>query len=406
MKRRYLMPAVLLFLGVVTACDSFVEDVDNPIDSINDDQLTTESQVPFLIKGIQSRFSTTYDRLAVHAGGLSDELFFDQRVPNATFPTFQEFDEGDITLANNSNDGVYNDLGELRFFADNLLTRIAEIQFEDADLQREAQFIGNFYGGVARYFYAAYYGLNPREGGGVISENPDNPGPFIPSAQMYALALEKLEAARGFADDYHTRVINTLVARIHLLQGNFTQARAAAQQGLQEGDDPFLTLFSVDNDNYWWSQAGPGRTQWVVDFRYRGYVDADPAEAARIPLQAIQGNDNPPTTFYRQARYVNREDPLPFATWQENTLMLAELDLRDGNTASALNRINAVRASHGLEPLASADMDVLILEREKELFTMGLRLLDQRRFNRWHLGPDTWQYFPITQNERNINPNF
>ncbi len=39
-------------------------------------------------------------------------------------------------------------------------------------------------------------------------------------------------------------------------------------------------------------------------------------------------------------------------------------------------------------------MAALMLEREKELFTMGLRLPDQHRFDTWHLGADTWQFFP------------
>ena len=398
--------ALVLVVTMGAACDSFVESVDEPIDTIGDDLLNNPEQIPFVITGIQSRFSTTYDRLAVHSGGLSDELFFDQRVPNATFPSFREMDEGDITFANNSNDGVYNDLGELRFFSDDLLRRLADITFDDQDLQREAQFTGNFYGGVARYFFAVYFGLTQREGGGVITDDPDNPGPFVPSSEMYALALDKLNAARGLADDYHTRVINTLVARIHLFQGNFGEARSAANAGLQDGDDAFTSLHTPENTNYWWSQAGPGRHQWVVDFRFKGYVDEDPAEANRIQLAEIAGNDDPPTTFYRQDRYTVQGTPLPFVTWQENALMLAELDLRDGNAASALGRMNAVRASHGLSDLGAADMDVLALERDKELFTMGLRLPDQRRLDAWHLGAETWQFFPITQSERNGNDNF
>ena len=134
------------------------------------------------------------------------------------------------------------------------------------------------------------------------------------------------------------------------------------------------------------------------------YVQLDPAEAARIPLEEVVGVDGT-TIYYRQGFYTDRSSPLPFAKWQENELMLAELDLRDGNSAGALTRINAVRASHGIAPLTAVTMLELMDERDKELFTMGLRLPDQRRMDIWHLGPDTWQYLPITQNERNINTN-
>ena len=395
--------AALLLAG----CDSFVEDVDLPVDTIDNEQLADESQVPFLIAGLQTRFATTHDRLALLSDGLSDQFIFDQRVPNATFPTYKEIDIGEITLDNNSVDNPFTGLGELRLFSDQFLERIAEIEFEDAGLQREAQFVGNFYGGVARYFYATFFGLEPRMGGGVIDA-----GPFIPSTDMYTQALDKLNTALGFADDYQARVINTLVARIHLYMGDFGAARAAAQNGLQDGDAPFQSQHSVESQNRYYQQAGIGRTQWVVDFRYNEIVEADPAEAVRIQIEVIEGNDGDPdagvdpTLFYRQAKYPENSAPIDFATWQENTLILAELDLREGNEAGAVAHVNAVRAAHSLDPLAALDLDGLLFEREKELFAEGFRLADQRRFEQWHLGAETWQYLPITQSERNNNEHF
>ena len=402
---RFLTLFAILLAGTFIGCDSFVEDVDLPIDSIDDFQLTDESQVPFVIIGVQARFADTADLLQVYAGGISDELIFDTNVPNATFPSFAEMDVGDIQFSNASNSGAFTNLGELRFIADNILERIEDIEFEDAALETEARFTGNFYGGLARYFFALYYGLNPREGGGVITLDPAEPGSFIPSAEMFDQAIDKLNAASSLGDAYQVRIINTILARIYLIQGDYANAATAAQAGLVEGDAPFEALYSVEVPNYYWSQAGAGRNQWVVDFRFNDYVQADPAEAVRIPLDEVLGGDGS-TIYYRQAKYPDRESSIPFTKWQENSLILAELDLRNGDPASALTHVNQVRASHNLDPLAALDMLTLMDERDKELFTMGLRLPDQRRMDIWHLGPDTWWYLPIPQNERNINDNF
>ena len=391
----FLLSAILLF-----SCEDYVQNIDPLISQVEDERLNSQSQVPFLINGVLARFASTYDNMTVLADGLSDALFFDYNVPNATFPTFQEIDEGDIRLDNNSVDGVLFGLGEMRFLADNLVDRVTnKISFTDQDLKKEALYYGYLIGGIARYLYATYIGLEPEKGGGVIDA-----GPFIPSAEMYDLAMEKLNLALDNApSDYEARVVHSIMARIFLFQGEYSTAKTHAQSGMMDGDEPFAALYSIEANNYWWVQAGIGRHQWVVDYRFKAYVDADTNEAVRIPLQEILGNDGT-TIYYIQVKY-DRDTPLNFITWQENELMLAEIEVREGNTASALNRVNAVRASHGLDPLTAVDLDVIYEERDKELFTLGIRLVDQRRFDRWHLPAGTWKYLPITQSERNSNPN-
>lgn len=85
--------------------------------------------------------------------------------------------------------------------------------------------------------------------------------------------------------------------------------------------------------------------------------------------------------------------------------MLAECYL-NGVAGDADAAINAVRASWGIDPLAApADLATLKVERDKELCWTGIRMVDQRRWGDWHLAADTWHYFPITERERNINPN-
>lgn len=399
MKRFSVFITLAALLMLAGACTDFSNSIDPVINQVPDERLNDAAQVNFLINGVQVRFATTLAQVMTLSSGLSDEFIFDSRVPNATFPTFRDIDFGTITLDNNSVDGAYNPLGELRFFSDDLVRRVGTISGIDATLAKRANFTGYLYGGIARYLYAAYFALNPTEGGGVI----DN-GPFIPSTQMYDLALEKLQLALTNAPAAaDARVVSSIIARLHLVRGNFAAARTAAAAGMVSPDPPLQGKYNTQSTNFYWQQAGLGRPQYVADPRFLTYVTADPLEKNRIALSPIVGGG---VTFQRQSKYATESSPLDFMSWQENSLMLAELDVRDGNAAAALPRVNAVRASHTLAALTSINLDGIYVERDKELFVTGVRLLDQRRFGKFHLPAGTWQFLPITDDERNNNPNF
>ncbi|MFQ5769707.1 MAG: hypothetical protein ACE5HX_04165, partial [bacterium] len=125
-KHTFLLVSILSFsmLMIWSACSDFVDEVDPIIDQVEDDQLNDEEQIPFLSLGVKVRFSTTHDQLSVLSEGLSDQFFFSSNVPNATFPSFLDIDLGEIQFDNNSVDGMFFDLGELRFFADDLIRRV------------------------------------------------------------------------------------------------------------------------------------------------------------------------------------------------------------------------------------------------------------------------------------------
>jgi len=398
-KIKYLMTFVFLSLLLVSGCKDYVTNIDPLIDAVEDSRLNQPSQVDFLITGVKAQFSFTIDNLLVIADGLSDQFIFTFDVPNATYPTFEDIDKGDIQKDNNSVDGPFNNLGELRFFADNLVERVGQISGLSDTKKEEALYTGYLFGGLARYYYATYFGLNPTEGGGVIDA-----GPFIPSQKMYDLAAEKLtEALKHTNDAYQKRVVNSLLARLYLYKGDYAKADSYAENGMVSGDNPFQALYTIQSDNYYWEQAGEPRSQFVCDFRFHDYVVNDPAEAARIPLSPITGNSG--KVYYFQEKYPTADSPINHMTWQENNLMLAELSLRGANSKDALALVNEVRQSHGLSDLSSIDLDGIYVERDKELFCTGNRLPDERRFNKFHLPSGSWQYFPITQNERNANPN-
>ncbi len=399
MKNIKLYFLLIIITAVLNSCKEYVENIDPLVNAIDDSELNNESQIPFLIKGVETRFAYALAQTDVCAAGLSDAFIFDDNVPNATYPAFAEIDAGEIQLDNNSVDAAYNSVGQFRFYSDDLIRRTNSINISDSTKKNEALFTGYFYGGYARFLYAAYFGLNPLQGGSPI----DN-GPFIGSDEMYDLAIERFKQSLNYAgNDLTIRTVNSVIARAYLYKGDYSDAAAYALNGLVNGDDPFQALHNADQDNYWWEQAGALRPQFVAAFRFKDYVDSDPAEADRIKLDSVTGNNN--VIYYYQIVYPEDSSPQNIITWQENNLMRAELILRGAGSGDANGLINEVRASHGIAPLGSADLDIIYTERDKELFASGNRLVDERRFNRWHLQPGTWEYLPVTERERNANPN-
>ncbi|MES3631059.1 MAG: hypothetical protein PPP56_12920 [Longimonas sp.] len=442
--RTLLYTTAVALLLTFAACDTLVEDVDDPINTASDEALNSADQVDFLISGVEGRFASTHDRTGLFTSILSDQFIFGGS--GATFPTYRQLDEADINLDNNSVDGSLVQLGEYRFLADELLRRAEAIDGlspaeggwpeGEADPARARMFFkAHFHGALARYFWAAFYGRDAQEGGGVISEldSPEDTqrGEFVPSDELYQRATDRLEeealprAANflGEGQGYDSRVIHTILARIALFQGDLDAARSYAESGLSEGDAPFQAQYldrTGGGANFWFDAGGPGRVQTLAAPRFFNgddYLneDLEAAEANRIPVVPnFDGDGN--LLGHRQGLYNERGAAIDFATWQENELILAEIELREGS-GDPLARINAVRASHGLDDLAEATLDVLFTERDKELFTLGYRLVDQRRITEqgidvdedlhgWHRDADAWWYLPITLAERNDNPNF
>ena len=432
---------------MLTGCDSFVSDVDDPIDLVPNDALNSAEQVPFLITGVERAYAAANDNYVLQAGGLSDELFFDRDNSNATFPTYEQIDNADIQFANNSVDGTFDNTGILRLVSDDLVRRVEEeIEFteDQAALRDEALFTGHFYGAIARYYFATYIGLEEGGvGGGVIDA-----GPFIPASEMYQQALDKLDQAAGTTlgqSPINQKYINTLRARIYLFRasdGDLAQAVTAASAGLAESDPSLLALYNVEDDNDFFNGSGPGRSQFAVPERFASFdgaqVYADPETAEgedrsniRIPLYRDLDVDGNPT-FFQQAKYLVQDSPIEFLTWEENALMLAELSVRGEDigdnpfgTTDALELVNLVRSQYdGVDAFAAGttvDLELIEAEREAEFFVEGLRLPDQRRFDSPFITqdldiasgtetssavPGDWRYLPITQSERNQNENF
>ena len=396
--KRSIAISLLVFLSLISnSCKNWVTNVDPLVDAINDSQLNSEDQLPFLINGVETTFASVVDRTNILAAGLSDAFFFDP----GNDPQFKEIDDGNIELDNRYTSGTYSKLGELRFYADDLVRRINSISVPDIMLRDSALFIGYFYGGYARYLYATYFGLSQEQGG-----SPINGGPFINSDEMYNLAIDKFKQSLKYTNNATLiRTVNSVIARAYLYKGDYPNSATYAENGLVNGDPSFRALHSTLNGNInsWYAITGKNNPMFVADIRFKSYIDVDPNEAKRIQLDSITVDSN--QTYYCQAAYSTSESPQIVISWQENNLMRAELSLRGFNSGNAKDLVNQVREFYGIPDLSSVDLDVIYAERDKQLFPSGNRLVDERRFDKWHLPAGTWEYLPIPETERNQNPN-
>jgi len=397
-KIKYLLAILpLVFIGL--ACTDYIENVDPLINVVENDRLTTESQVGFVVKGVQQRFSTVASQIACQADLLSDQMYYTSDVPSASFPSFEEIDKGAITLDNATVAGTYRQLGELRFFADDLIQRANKITFANQANKDLALFTGNLYGAIARFYSATTFGLTENQPGGIIDA-----GPFIPASQFLDDAINMYKAALNYTTDVkQKRIVNSLIAKAYFAKKDYANAATFAAQGMVSGDADFQALNSDVSNIYYWGFAGAGRVQIVVADRFNDYLKADPKESARIKISTTTGTSK--KIYYWQTKYPDKFSPFPVMTWKENNLMLAECALRGAGTGNALSLVNAVRAAYGLSALTAVTIDDVLVERDKELFCQGTRLMDQNRTDKWHLAAGTWRYMPIPRTERNANPN-
>ncbi|MCH8568527.1 MAG: hypothetical protein LAT67_09695 [Balneolales bacterium] len=436
----------LIILGILTlfasstfvACGDWVQSTDPQINQIEDDLLDDPEQIGFLITGVEARFAFTWTRLGLIADLTADQLIFDEVMDLATFPTYRDIASNfsgvgnNTVFTNNTVRNAYNPLMGWRLLADDLLARIERVDGIDQETLDRATFVGNFYGALSRYMIGFYLEANAcgaTAGVGAPAAEcieafggPINSGRAINAANMAVNeVLPMLAAAEAVATPAQARVINTIRARMHLILGNYGESFAAAQNGMQPGDEPFQSLHSVQAANEYFFAAGDGRIQVIPDYRFAQYVEDNPEEAARVKVRQAPDNlvnDDEPR--FQQDMYPLQDSPMDFATWQENHLILAELAALRGQSGDALALVNEVRESHGISPLAGpVDEAVIIEERDKELFLMGLRMFDMLRFGVWNAevlgtaGVDgsiagnpvgAWRGIPIPNDERNDNP--
>jgi len=411
MKRILLLFIIVPALALLSSCNDWVNGVQPLINVASNEQLNDPSQIPFVVNGVEQQFSNTTAQLFSDVDLLADVFIFSFDIPTAAWIQFQDLDNGTITLDNFEAEFDNQSIGTLRLYADDLIDRLDKISGGDANVVKNAKFIGYFYGGLARSWAAEYLGFDKTNGGTIINNSA-----VMPNDQAFDLAIDKFKSALQYAGtDYEKRVVNTLIARCYLYKKDYTNAATYASTGMVSGDAPWQALYTANDQNFMSSELGGAqRNQCALDPRFKAYLDADSTEAGRISLGTTVGQSG--TTYYLERKCTAYSDPINVVTWQENNLMLAELALRGSGSGDPLTLVNEVRVSHNVSAATSVvlinisapndpNITSIYTERDKELFTTGFRLQDEHRFNTWHLPAGSWMWIPIDLTERDRNPN-
>ena len=314
---------------------------------------------------------------------------------------------------------LYTPLAVARFDADKILKELQG--WTDAQVTNRQSLIAQS---------AVYAGYSLELLGESMCSAAIDLGPEMTRQQLFAAAEARFTTAIAAATAAaNTTMLNAAYvgrARARLNQNNLTGAGADAALVT----DPNFVLnatysaTATRRENLVWSQMYRGFYS-SVDPSFRGVTFAGvPDPRVNVVDAGINGSDTK-TRLWRQTKYPTIGSPIPIARYAEAQLILAEADNAAGNTAAAVNIINALHTKAGIPPYAGgtqAEIQAQIIEeRRREFFLEGQRFGDLIRYNiaiqpapgtpfpvkGGSYGPNTGLQlcFPLPDVERNNNPN-
>ena len=445
MKKIYISLYLLL---IFTGCESFVENTSSSISYVTDEEINDPANIPFLINGVLNDYSSAHTYVSLWADLLSDALVNDGKVQGSTDVRGEYLDNGSYDPTVGTYAPPYQAIAKVWRSANSLKSRL-DLMDGDESSEKLGYYTAYLYQALPCYLLGTYYGNGPNypdDGGATLNESA-----FLPSGDLYSMAIAYFDSAIVYADEHQEKIIHSLLGRQYLYEGNYSAAAQHASLGLQQSDESFNALPGEEDPwpNWYWYEAGSNRTRYTLASRFKHLLGEDfedtngngvwdstetftdcaiigadvgqgngmydgpiePEEIVRIPLSVAAMTPGQSYSRYFQMKYPFANSPVSIIDWKETHLILAELALRgESVNVTAIDAINSVRLSHGLQSLASVDYEVLLHERDKELFCQGQRLIDQNRFSdilNWHLPDgDTWHYLPVPFEEVLNNPNY
>jgi starch-binding outer membrane protein, SusD/RagB family len=193
-----------------------------------------------------------------------------------------------------------------------------------------------------------------------------------------------------------TALAHTLKARFYMHTGEvrpaaYAQALAEANQGISSAAGNYVGAFTANsNEQNFYFQFGPGPSGRT------GYLIPDPQFVALLQSRS----DPRRTDYFNSAGTAGAPTDLsdarlapdfqqPFVTFDETLLISAEAAFRGGDQATALTKLNAERANHGIAAEVVAGQPLL-----KEI-------LIEKYISNFQVGHEAWNDF-----KRTCTPNF
>lgn len=336
---------------------------------------------PLLVNGAIGNFECALGATIMVTGIIADE-FGDAQLGAAWWP----YDRRDANQQPNSGygtagctssqgPGVYTPLSVARWSADNAfraLEGFTDEQVADRDSLMAAS--------------ALYAGFSLAQMGMAMCSAALDEGPEITNMQLFAEAEERFTTALGLAntagiDDY-VHAANVGLARVRLFQGN-TAGAATAAALVPEGF--VLNTTASDAEARRYNRIYHSNVQarlYIIEPQSRGLM-TEGVEDPRTIVVNTGLNAGDGQVAWIQTKYTSFGSPVPVARYEEAQLILAEVA---GGQAAVDIINNELRSPRGI-PLYTGATDaasirqLIIDERQRELFVEGFRMHDIHRFN-------------------------
>ncbi len=357
--RRIGSPGRLALLAAVAgsaaamACHGGLLDVKDP-NAVTPGQVGGAAGVPNKINGVVGDFEHALEGYVLYTG-----LFTDENILSGTFPTRIDVDERHVTYDNGTvTDDVWSPLQVSRASADsgsvNFRAELQDPDYSDVkDELRKGIALSDLYGGYDREFLAEFYCK-------VVLQDQ---GPAVSPAEAAQAALQKFQDAEksaqaaSMSDVEMAALIGQARARFYTAKTPQDYAAAAALVQSIPADFTFVTEYSSNtntqcNQMYGYSRGSCNLAlRWTVGDSLSGnrhhekwaylqeWVDQGLLEVSPPGLKPLDVGVH---AIVLQHLYDSPASPIVLASGWEAQMIMAESELRNGQTAAAQSRVNAL----------------------------------------------------------------